>query len=125
MRAGDGSGSHDSSGAASGGSTTAGAGGSAGAGASAAASRARGADGGAGGGAPASILRKPGAAGAQHRPGLVSGATTMPTGFVVHDFAEYLRGVWKRNLEWRHFGGSYEHVRTSSTVVAVRAAVSV
>lgn len=49
------------------------------------------------------------------------GAATMPTGFVVRDFAEFLRGVWKRNLEWRHFGGTYDHVRTSNTIVAVRA----
>ena len=37
------------------------------------------------------------------------------------DFASYLEGTWKRNLEWRHFGGSYQHLRVSNTVVVIQA----
>ena len=35
------------------------------------------------------------------------------------DIVTYLEGTWKRNLEWRHFGGEYQHLRTSNTVVRV------
>ena len=33
--------------------------------------------------------------------------------------SDYLRGTWKRQLEWRHFGGSFEHLKTSNTVVSI------
>lgn len=32
------------------------------------------------------------------------------------DFYSYLIGTWKRNLEWREFGGSYAHLKTSNTI---------
>eukprot|EP00947_MAST-08B_sp_MAST-8B-sp1_P004827 g4827.t1 len=35
------------------------------------------------------------------------------------DFGAYLRGTWKRNLEWRVFGGAYQHLRVSNTVVVI------
>lgn len=35
------------------------------------------------------------------------------------DFAGYLKGFWKRNLEWRHFGGSFKHVRATNNVVFI------
>ncbi|ELR12511.1 uncharacterized protein ACA1_028150 [Acanthamoeba castellanii str. Neff] len=35
------------------------------------------------------------------------------------DFYKFLVGAWKRNLEWREFGGTYAHVRTSNTVVLI------
>ncbi|KAG2382172.1 hypothetical protein C9374_005374 [Naegleria lovaniensis] len=31
------------------------------------------------------------------------------------DFFTYLIGKWKRNLEWREFGGIYQHLSTSNT----------
>jgi hypothetical protein len=34
-------------------------------------------------------------------------------------FCDYLLGVWKRNLEWREFGGSFQHLRTSNSVVLI------
>jgi hypothetical protein len=34
-------------------------------------------------------------------------------------FSDYLVGVWKRNLEWREFGGSFQHLRTSNSVVLI------
>ncbi|CAM9700670.1 unnamed protein product [Phaeothamnion confervicola] len=36
-----------------------------------------------------------------------------------NDFCQYLIGAWKRNLEWRHFGGSFKHLRTSNSVVVI------
>ena len=36
-----------------------------------------------------------------------------------YDPCDYLLGAWKRNLEWRHFGGAYPHLRTTNTVVVV------
>ena len=35
------------------------------------------------------------------------------------NFCSFLVGKWKRNLEWRHFGGSFEHLRTSNTIVVI------
>jgi len=36
-----------------------------------------------------------------------------------NDFYSYLIGSWKRNLEWREFGGPYQHLRASNTVVLI------
>jgi hypothetical protein len=30
-----------------------------------------------------------------------------------------LKGYWKRNLEWRHFGGSFKHLRSTNNVVLI------
>ena len=38
------------------------------------------------------------------------------------NFCSFLVGKWKRNLEWRHFGGSFEHLRTSNTIVVIEEA---
>ena len=48
-------------------------------------------------------------------------AQTFSTQFSVPggDVIAYLRGAWKRSLEWRHFGGGYQHLGTSNTVIAV------
>ncbi|CCI48769.1 unnamed protein product [Albugo candida] len=35
------------------------------------------------------------------------------------DFAKYLIGHWKRNLDWRHFGGSFKHLRVTNNVVLI------
>eukprot|EP00644_Phytophthora_capsici_P017551 jgi/Phyca11/551420/estExt2_Genewise1Plus.C_PHYCAscaffold_420071 len=35
------------------------------------------------------------------------------------DFCAYLKGFWKRNLEWRHFGGSFKHLRSTNNVVLI------
>lgn len=35
------------------------------------------------------------------------------------DFAAYLVGPWKRNLEWRHFGGIFSHLRTTNNTVVI------
>lgn len=37
------------------------------------------------------------------------------------DFYQYLQGCWKRNLQWREFGGGYRHLRSSNTLVCVEA----
>lgn len=34
-------------------------------------------------------------------------------------FDRYLVGSWKRTLQWRQFGGSFSHLRTSNTVVVI------
>ena len=34
-------------------------------------------------------------------------------------FSDYITGTWKRNLEWREFGGSFRHLRTSNSVVMI------
>ena len=31
----------------------------------------------------------------------------------------YLQGVWRRNLEWRSFGGSYQHLQATNSVVVI------
>ncbi|EGG21857.1 hypothetical protein DFA_01743 [Cavenderia fasciculata] len=36
-----------------------------------------------------------------------------------NDFYTYLLGTWKRNLEWKEFGGLFPHIRTSNTVVMI------
>eukprot|EP01132_Coremiostelium_polycephalum_P003221 gene3221-4033_t len=36
-----------------------------------------------------------------------------------NDFYSYLLGSWKRNLEWKEFGGLFQHLRTSNTVVLI------
>ncbi|KAF4324120.1 hypothetical protein BBO99_00001792 [Phytophthora kernoviae] len=35
------------------------------------------------------------------------------------DFCAYLKGFWKRNLEWRHFGSSFKHLRSTNNVVFI------
>ena len=35
------------------------------------------------------------------------------------DLITYLQGMWKRSLEWRHFGGGYQHLRTSNTIISI------
>ena len=35
------------------------------------------------------------------------------------DFFAYMDGIWKRNLEWRHFGKAYQHLRTSNTLIQI------
>lgn len=35
------------------------------------------------------------------------------------DFQTFLVGVWKRNLEWREFGGSFGFLRSSNTIIKV------
>jgi hypothetical protein len=40
---------------------------------------------------------------------------TVPEGDVI----AYLQGCWKRSLEWRHFGGGYQHLGTSNTIIAI------
>lgn len=35
------------------------------------------------------------------------------------DFCGFLKGFWKRNLEWRHFGGSFKHLRATNNVVLI------
>lgn len=35
------------------------------------------------------------------------------------DFYDHMDGIWKRNLEWRHFGQAYQHLRTSNTIVQI------
>ncbi|CAH0517671.1 unnamed protein product [Peronospora belbahrii] len=35
------------------------------------------------------------------------------------DFCAYLKGYWKRNLEWRHFGTSFKHLRSTNNVVLI------
>ena len=35
------------------------------------------------------------------------------------DFYDHMDGIWKRNLEWRHFGDAYQHLRTSNTIVQI------
>ena len=32
---------------------------------------------------------------------------------------EYLSGAWKRNLEWRNFGGAYQHIQATNTIVVI------
>eukprot|EP00455_Lapot_gusevi_P022935 TRINITY_DN2387_c0_g2_i1.p1 TRINITY_DN2387_c0_g2~~TRINITY_DN2387_c0_g2_i1.p1 ORF type:complete len:214 (+),score=27.94 TRINITY_DN2387_c0_g2_i1:116-757(+) len=41
------------------------------------------------------------------------------SGLTEYDICDYLVGSWKRNLEWRHFGGSFPHLRTSNTIVVI------
>ncbi|CAK5160331.1 unnamed protein product, partial [Aphanomyces euteiches] len=35
------------------------------------------------------------------------------------DFSAYLVGTWKRTLEWRNFGSTFSHVRTTNNVVVI------
>ena len=35
------------------------------------------------------------------------------------DFPSFLVGKWKRTLEWHGFGGDYEHIRSTNSVVGV------
>lgn len=35
------------------------------------------------------------------------------------DFAQYIVGAWKRNLEWRYFGGPFAFLRSTNNVVVV------
>lgn len=39
------------------------------------------------------------------------------------DFGKYLIGAWKRTLECREFGKSYEHQRTFNKIVVIEPAV--
>ena len=36
-----------------------------------------------------------------------------------NDLHSYLQGVWKRNLEWRSFGGAYQHIQATNVVVVI------
>ena len=40
------------------------------------------------------------------------------------DVIAYLQGCWKRSLEWRHFGGGYQHLGTSNTIIAIEEEVT-
>lgn len=48
-------------------------------------------------------------------------ATTNPVRYEIAngDFCGFLKGFWKRNLEWRHFGGSFKHLRSTNNVVFI------
>ncbi|KAI9911235.1 hypothetical protein PsorP6_008893 [Peronosclerospora sorghi] len=35
------------------------------------------------------------------------------------DFCSFLKGVWKRNLEWRSFGSSFQHLRSTNNIVCI------
>ncbi|CEG38458.1 -like protein [Plasmopara halstedii] len=35
------------------------------------------------------------------------------------DICAYLKGFWKRNLEWRHFGSGFQHLRSTNSVVFI------
>ncbi|KAG6966876.1 hypothetical protein JG687_00004608 [Phytophthora cactorum] len=35
------------------------------------------------------------------------------------DFCAYLKGFWKRNLEWRRFGASFKHLRSTNNIVFI------
>lgn len=35
------------------------------------------------------------------------------------DFCAYLKGFWKRNLEWRQFGAGFAHLRATNNVVSI------
>ncbi len=35
------------------------------------------------------------------------------------DLCSYLKGFWKRNLEWRQFGASFHHLRSTNNVVFI------
>lgn len=35
------------------------------------------------------------------------------------DFCTYLIGTWKRNLQWRHFGGAFGHIRSTNNIVSI------
>ncbi|KAF1780097.1 HAD-like domain [Phytophthora cactorum] len=35
------------------------------------------------------------------------------------DFCAYLKGLWKRNLEWRRFGASFKHLRSTNNIVFI------
>ena len=39
----------------------------------------------------------------------------------VLDFYKYLQGYWKRNLQWREFGGGFRHLQSSNTLVCIEA----
>jgi hypothetical protein len=39
----------------------------------------------------------------------------------VADFYRYLQGYWKRNLQWREFGGGFRHLQSSNTLVRISA----
>jgi len=41
------------------------------------------------------------------------------------NFGQYLQGAWKRTLECREFGKSYEHLKTINSVVVVEKASNV
>ena len=36
-------------------------------------------------------------------------------------FVDNLVGTWKRCLQWRHFGGAFQYLRSSNTVIVVSA----
>ena len=35
------------------------------------------------------------------------------------EFVDNLVGTWKRCLQWRHFGGAFQYLRSSNTVIVV------
>ena len=38
------------------------------------------------------------------------------------DICSFLCGAWKRNLEWRHFGGAFQPIHATNTVVVINSA---
>ena len=52
---------------------------------------------------------------AQAAPAAAAAAAAAPD----FDFYDHMDGIWKRNLEWRHFGEAYQHLRTSNAVVQI------
>ncbi|TYZ68889.1 hypothetical protein PybrP1_012593 [[Pythium] brassicae (nom. inval.)] len=50
-----------------------------------------------------------------------AGAASSPLRFEVPrgDFGAFLQGFWKRNLEWRSFGGAFQHLRATNNVVLI------
>lgn len=54
-------------------------------------------------------------------PGPSGGAATNPVRYEVPrgDFGAFLQGFWKRNLEWRSFGGAFQHLRATNNVVLI------
>lgn len=54
--------------------------------------------------------------------GATSSANSNPVRYAIADgdFCGFLQGFWKRNLEWRHFGGSFAHLRATNNVVFIQ-----
>ena len=40
------------------------------------------------------------------------------------DFASFLVGTWRRNLEWRQFGGGFRPLKSDSLIIFVRHAAA-
>ena len=65
---------------------------------------------------PAPTARS-GATQPEHGTALSVGVGEAPVG----DFYHYIQGCWKRNLQWREFGGGFRHLHSSNTLVCVEA----